>query len=111
MRVALELGVPVFVSPTVASAQSLEWQLLRGSDGKVSIVARNNGAVHDRITSVTLSTAGGAAPSRQAIATDVHGGQQRGWPLIDKGLPAPGTAMHLSAGTERGDVEADVVMP
>ncbi len=111
MRVALELGVPVFVSPTVASAQSLEWQLLRGSDGKVSIVARNNGAVHDRITSVTLSTAGGAAPSRQTIATDVHGGQQRGWPLIDKGLPAPGTAMHLSAGTERGDVEADVVMP
>lgn len=110
-RVALELGVPVFVSPTVPGVQSLHWQLVRRGDGKVSVVASNSGALSARIMSVSLSPVAGATASRQTIATDVHAGQQREWPLSDRQLPAAGTSLHLSARTERGDVEADVVMP
>ena len=110
-RVALELGVPVFVSPIAGGVPSLHWQLARRPDGKVSILARNSGALSARITSISLSSAAGANTSRQTIATDVHAGQQREWPLNDKQLSAAGTSLRLNARTERGDVEADVVMP
>jgi fimbrial chaperone protein len=110
-RVALELGVPVFVAPTVAGAQSLDWRLVRGGDGKVLLVARNSGALSARITSISLSSTAGGATSRQTIATDVHAGQQREWPLTDKQPWAAGGLLRLSARTERGDVEADVVVP
>lgn len=110
-QVTLELGVPVFVSPTVTSVQSLQWHLVRGGDGKVSIVARNSGALSARINSLSLSPAAGAPATWQTIATDVHAGQQRQWLLSNKQLAAPGALLHLSARTERSDVEADVVMP
>jgi len=110
-RVALELGVPVFVSPAVAGVQALHWQLVRAGDGKVSIIARNSGALNARVTSLTLAPPAGVAASRQTIATDVHAGQQREWALADPQRWTAGTALRLSARTERGDVDADVVMP
>lgn len=111
-RVSLRLGVPVFVTPIVASAQSLQWQLLRGAQGELSIAARNDGTVHARITDISLSRVDGPPVFQQAIGEDVHGGQLKEWPLRNLKLPeAAGTLLRLVAKTERGGVQADVVVP
>ncbi|MDQ0570036.1 fimbrial chaperone protein [Variovorax paradoxus] len=110
-RVALRLGVPVFVTPATPSAQALQWQLVRRPDSKLAIAARNHGALHARIQSVSLSRNDGAAVSGQTIADDVHAGQERQWLIQGSAMPAPGSTLRLSASTERGEVSADVVVP
>jgi fimbrial chaperone protein len=111
MRVALRLGVPVFVAPALASAQVLTWQLLRRPDGGLAVACLNDGKLHARIVSLTLVPAGGIALPPVAIATDVHAGQRREWPLAADLPLMPGTAVHLRAVTERGDADADLVLP
>lgn len=112
MRVALRLGVPVFVSPVVAGAQALQWQLTRGADGLLSIICLNNGAIHSRISSFSLSSGTGSAPLvTQQVAADLHAGQQRAWVLRAEPSPPSGTALRLTALTERGDVHADLIAP
>ncbi|GGX19801.1 hypothetical protein GCM10007242_28400 [Pigmentiphaga litoralis] len=111
MRVALRLGVPIFVTPAAPSAQALQWQLIKRPDGKLVIAARNHSALHDRIQSISLSTSDGAPVSGQAIADDVHAGQERQWPVHGNGIPVSGTQLRLSATTERGVAGADVVVP
>lgn len=108
MRVALRLGVPVFVTPAAPSAQAMQWRLLRSADGKLVIASRNHGTLHARVTTVSLSSDPG---TRQTIADDVHAGQERRWPLRSDRMPTAGSTVRLSASTERGDVSADVVVP
>ena len=112
MRVALRLGVPVFVSPAVAGAQALQWQLSRGAGGALSVTCLNSGTVHSRIASFSLSSGAGGAPlMTQDVAADLHAGQQRAWVLSTPLSPPPGTALRLTALTERGDVHADLIAP
>lgn len=111
MRVALRFGVPVFVSPAVAGAQALQWELLRGANGRLSLACLNRGAVHARIAGFSLSPAGAAALPVVPVAADVHAGQRREWVLRSEPVAPPGTVLHLSAMTERGDVHADLVAP
>ena len=111
MRVALRFGVPVFVPPAVMGEQALQWQLLRGADGRLSLACLNNGAVHARIAEFSLSPEGSTALPAQPVAVDVHAGQRREWVLNGEPIVPPGTAMRLSAKTERGDVHADLVAP
>ncbi|MET3441075.1 fimbrial chaperone protein [Variovorax paradoxus] len=110
-RVALRLGIPVFVTPTTHSAQALQWQLVKRADNKLGIAARNYGELHARITSISLSKKDGTAVSAQTIADDVHAGQERQWPVQGNAMLAPGSTLRLSASTERGEVSADVVVP
>lgn len=111
-RVALRLGVPIFVTPVLAPTHALQWQLLRGPDGVVSVVAVNHGSVHARIVSFELSTGAGSIPlARRSVAADLHAGERRAWPLrSDESLPA-GTALQVTATTGHGDVHANLVAP
>lgn len=112
MRVALRLGVPVFVAPLVAGTPALQCEALRGADSTLSVACQNNGSAHVRIVSLALSPAAGGAPLQtRQVAVDVHAGQRRAWVMQGKPVPAAGTALHLTATTERGDVQADLVAP
>lgn len=111
MRVALRLGVPVFVQPAVVGVQELQWQLLRSADGKLSIACLNSGTVHARIAGFSLTPAGGAALPTQPVAADVHAGQRREWLVRGELIAPPGNALHLLVMTERGDVHANLVAP
>jgi fimbrial chaperone protein len=111
-RVALRLGVPVFVAPALAATHAMQWKLLRGGDGTVLVLGLNHGSVHARIVSFRLSDAsGGTALAQRQVAADLHAGQQRTWPLRNGELPPAGTPLRLTATTERGDVHADLVAP
>jgi fimbrial chaperone protein len=110
-RVALRLGVPVFVTPSVAGAQTLSWHMERAANGAVAITCTNRGSVHARITNLKLSPPDGAPPIVQQVAADIHAGQQRTWVLRSDQIPPAGTTLRLSAMTERGDASAELIVP
>jgi len=111
-RVALRLGVPVFVTTVVPSTQVLSWLIQRTADGGLAIVCTNLGSFHARIATFSLSPRGGAATLvTQQVAADVLSGQRREWLLRGGAIPLAGTALRLFAMTERGQVHADLIVP
>jgi fimbrial chaperone protein len=112
MRVALRLGVPVFVAPLASTPAALHCEALRAADATLSVACRNDGSAHVRIVGLALSSAaGGPALMTRQVAADVHAGQSRAWVMQGKQVPAAGTPLHLTATTERGDVHADLLAP
>lgn len=69
LRMALRLSLPVFVAPARAAAPQLAWSARREADGKLVLVARNDGTAHLQVIDFTLQ-AGDAAHA-------VHVGQMR----------------------------------
>ncbi|CAN5735264.1 hypothetical protein BH09PSE5_BH09PSE5_00150 [soil metagenome] len=117
MRVALRLGVPVFVAPAVKAAPLLKWQVLRSTDGALALACTNDGAMHARIVSLSLASTSSTtriASSKRIVASDLHAGQQRRWtmpgPLDERALPV-GTPLRLAVVTEHGTVDVDLVVP
>jgi fimbrial chaperone protein len=113
MRVTLRFGVPVFVAPAAAKGtEALQWQAQRAADGGLQLVCVNNGSIHARLVSFSLAPgAGGAALMTQPVGADVHAGQRYEWLWRGAPLPPSGTALRVSAMTERGAVHADLVIP
>jgi len=113
MRVALRLGIPVFVAPGAARASAplqatLQWGIRTGADGML-LTARNPGNAHVEVTRITLALKG---ESKLLFQRDVQGyvlpGQHHEW-KFDHPL-APGSLLHVSAKSDAGPIEADVVV-
>lgn len=111
LRIALRLGVPVFVSPQAKPSTHLDWKALRGADGALQLTLLNSGNSHLRLNGVRISDAGtgeALAESQQSQVT-LLAGQARQFPLS---LPAKwqGKLLSVIASTEEGLVESKVAL-
>jgi len=107
VRIALRLGVPVFVRPRGPAAPRLSWRAERAG-GAVLLQARNTGGVHARI--VALRLLAGSGNLAEAPGAYVLAGQSRQWRLSVARVPAAGTVLRVTAKTAAGDVHADVAL-
>jgi fimbrial chaperone protein len=118
LQVALRFGVPVFVGAATAPAKgavgpvaTLQWRAraVAGS-GQVTLTATNTGTAHVQVTHFTLAPKDQAVPTEHSSAEYVLAGQSRDWQVEVKPAPAAGASLHVSAATDVGPVEADVVV-
>jgi fimbrial chaperone protein len=118
LQVARRFGVPVFVGAETAQVKAavvpvaaLQWhaRAAAGSD-KVTLTATNAGTAHVQVKSFTLAPKGQAAPPEHNSPEYVLAGQYRDWQIELEPAPLAGASLHVSAATDAGPVEADVVV-
>lgn len=111
VRMGLRLVAPVFVKPEVADRPVLRWRAVRiGGDGlRISLTNAGNG--HGLLGGFKIFRAGGREPfwSQQQFA-NLLAGESHYWTLRPAQIPAVGEALHVSAATGQGQVEAEVVL-
>jgi fimbrial chaperone protein len=107
VRIALRIGVPVFVPPRAPAAPLLRWRAQRDA-GAIVLHAQNTGKSHARI--VKLKFLSGSQMVAEATAAYVLAGQSWRWRLAVSQIPAAGTQLRVSAKTDAGDVNADVTL-
>lgn len=108
LQMALRISIPVFVKPAVAAAPVLRWQAVRAPQGQVRLSVANNGNAHIQVNNIKLASADGADIGSQQVASYVLPGQSRDW-LVKAAVNA-GAKLRLSAQTDNGDVQSDVIV-
>jgi len=107
VRIALRIGVPVFVLPEAPAAPLLRWRAQRAA-GAILLYAENAGQAHARI--VELRLLAGSPPAAEAAGAYVLPGQSWRWRLAVPRVPAAGARLRVSAKTDTGDLNADVAL-
>lgn len=110
LQVALRVGVPVFVLPPAPAKPVLRWQVSRTPQGKLQLSLSNSGNAHIQVANFKLVPAKGEPLPTQQVAAYVLPGQSRSWLVEAATAPPPGTTLRVSAQTDAGDVEAEVVV-
>lgn len=107
VRIALRIGVPVFVPPQAQAAPLLRWRAQR--DGNAIVLhAQNTGKSHARI--VELKFLSGSQMVAESTAAYVLAGQSWRWRFAVSPMPEAGAQLHVSAKTTTGKVNADVTL-
>jgi fimbrial chaperone protein len=106
LRIALRLGLAVFVSPRAELTEKLEWKAVRNPKGTLQLTLRNNGNQRVRLTALEVRDPGNnqqLAELRQSQFT-LLAGQAR---QVSLSLPTSwqGRQLSLVAATEKGMVE------
>lgn len=113
LQIVLRLSVPVFVEPLAPATPQVAWAAARGTDGKLSLSARNDGSAHARIHGFSVKTADGATTVLdQPELAYVLPGSTRHWTFDDnnntrlnaQSTTGPGMAgpYRLEGTTDRG---------
>ncbi len=108
LRVALRLGVPVYVSPRAKTSARLWWQAARAPNGQLLLTGLNDGNRHLRVNSFTvIDPVTGRALGALRSAVTLLAGQAHRFSLV---LPAgwPGRRVKVLANTADGPAEAGV---
>jgi fimbrial chaperone protein len=111
LRVVLRVGVPVFVTPAVAATPLLRWQAVRTGDGGLKVRLTNSGNAHIQVAKSKLMLSSGAQPLVvQDVPAYVLPGQSRDWVYKLTPLPPSGSPLRVTAQTDAGDMQAEVVV-
>ena len=110
LRMALRVGLPIFVAPGIPANPELNWRALRNGQKEVKLRVSNSGKAHTQIIVLAVKPIAGAPALAELKAPGyVLAGQAREWVVrLHDGLP--GKNIHLSAETDSGPLEADVAL-
>jgi fimbrial chaperone protein len=110
LRVALRVGLPIFVAPAIPAHPQLNWHALRSGQKEVKLRVTNTGNAHLQLIALALRpTAGAPALAELKAPGYILAGQAREWVMrLKNGLP--GKNIHLSANTDSGPLEADLAL-
>jgi fimbrial chaperone protein len=101
MRMALRIGVPVFVAPKAKTKQELSWRAVMAAGGGIKVSLANSGTEHVKIADLQLAMGdGGHASQVQRVSTYVLPGQSREWLVKMDGPLAAGSTIRLKAHTD-----------
>jgi fimbrial chaperone protein len=109
LQVALRLSIPIFVEGAPQRAAIVDWHARRTPQGELRVTAANRGTAHVHVNHLAVRAPGAAQITHTESAYVLHG-QTREWALKAGQLPSAGTPLHLSAHTDAGDLEADLVL-
>jgi len=112
LRIALRLGIPVYVLPRAKQSAKLGWQAARSQNGKLLLTVLNDGNCHLRVNSFKIIDAGTgrALGASKSGSFTLLAGQARQYSLA---LPAGWTGRQLNvlADTADGPAETRVEVP
>lgn len=110
LRLALRIGIPLFVVPETAITPELHWDAVAAASGKVRIHVTNQGLAHVRLTQIRLAMTRGNDPlSISALPVYVLPGNVHDW-IVDVDTSAD-HILRFTAQTDQGTVQADLAIP
>lgn len=110
LRMALRVGLPIFVAPGIPANPQLNWRALRHGEKEVKLHVTNTGNAHMQLIVLALRpTAGAPALAEVKAPGYILAGQAREW-VVRLQDSLPGKNIHLSAETDSGPLEADVAL-
>jgi fimbrial chaperone protein len=113
LRMALRLGIPIFVAPAEAVKPQLRWSARLEAGGKtLSIELQNSGSAHVQVLDFVISQPpAGETVARETVPVYVLAGQSRRWILkpLERSLHVA-EDVHLKANTDSGEFDEDLVL-
>jgi len=107
VRVALRIGIPIFVEPTVPASQ-LTWRATRAGEHAIVLEATNSGNLHYQVAQAVLKLPeSGAVWGRTTSAGYVLPGDVRRW-RIENGNPIETDRLYLEVSSDRGPIHAAI---
>jgi fimbrial chaperone protein len=109
VRVALRIGIPIFVAPAVATSQ-LTWRATRAGEHAIVLEATNSGNLHYQVADAVLKLPeSGAIWGSTSAAGYVLPGDVRRW-RVEDGHPIESDRLYLEASSDRGPIHAAVAI-
>lgn len=112
LQVALRIGIPVFVEPSLKTSASLSFAAQKNADNTLTVVTKNTSKAHVQVTDFKINLLG----QEQAIATQQVSFyllplQERSWVLaLDPKKKFSAKTVHVTAYTDAGTMETDVIL-
>lgn len=108
LRVALRIGVPVFIAAPVTAPNELTWLARWLEDGSLRLEATNRGLAHVQITEFAVATADDAVIARVGGSRYLLAGSHTSWTVAPvAGVDRSGT-LRIRGSSDRGEIVADV---
>jgi len=107
LQVALRIGIPVFVAPTVKPTAALSWQLRHAAAGRLQIEASNHGTAHLQVTDFAVQF-GSQSPVHVGGARYVLPDSAVSWDLSAPADFDPKAPVHVHGFSDQGEISADV---
>jgi fimbrial chaperone protein len=108
MQVALQLSLPVFVDPPVASQASLAWHAAWQSDGSVRVTATNTGNAHARVSDFELQFGSPERSAPVSVSRYILPQSQVSWLVKPPDGAAPHTSLQVQGHSDRGEFTSTV---
>lgn len=110
LQMALRIGIPVFVQSTNKATPDLAWTVAKIARDQLRVVLKNQGKAHLQVTDFSLNLPGQDKPlAVQQVSSYLLPMQEHAWTLpIDPAQPVKVQAVHATAFTDAGKLEADV---
>lgn len=109
IRIALRIGIPVFVHSMQKSKQALAWKV-RCHDGKdLMVTAKNLGNTYVKVLEVAVKDPQLADSFISKMPRYILLGKERTWTFVPKECPKSGTELKLSVLTDTGRLHAKAV--
>ncbi|MGH8306662.1 MAG: fimbrial biogenesis chaperone [Gammaproteobacteria bacterium] len=109
IRIALRMGIPVFVEPAVDTEPVLRWSVKRLSSTELQVRATNAGTAHAHIQKLIVSTPDQSQPLAQETGNYVLPGAMHTWTVKLASPLAASTQLDITAETDRGTLHAQLV--
>jgi fimbrial chaperone protein len=110
LQIALRMGIPVFVEPSVDTKPILQWSVKQLSPTELQLSAANTGNAHAQVLKWELSSSAQSKPLAQNTGSYVLPGASHTW-NVKLGSPlAANTALEITADTDRGTLHAPLVI-
>jgi P pilus assembly chaperone PapD len=106
LRIALRLGIPVFIPPPQPNSE-LRWDVAQTTHGDLRVALSNTGNQHIHIQNLTLYSPQGGSIATKVLATYLFAGKKEHWILHPKS-PWQGESVLLSAHTDKGSISAKI---
>lgn len=112
LQMALRIGIPVFLEPLNKTKPVLQFGVTRLAQDKLAVVLSNQGKVHLQVTDFKVTEPGQEQPlAVQQVSSYLLPMQQRSYTLtMDRNKSIKGRSMHVTAFTDAGNMEADVLV-
>lgn len=111
LRIALRMGIPVFVAPGSPIRPVMQWTARLDATGDLSVALHNAGSAHVQVLGFTVSRPGIAEPLvRDKMLAYVLPGQSMHWSLKPQRAPRAGETVRLKAQTNSGEIDQDLVL-
>jgi P pilus assembly chaperone PapD len=108
--VTLRFSVPVFVAPAKPKPAALTWRVIGEADGSALVAVATGGTVHAKIFSLSLLDKETKGSVQQTTSQYVLANNHVQWSFGAFHPLKPGDHVRISAKTDVGDIDTDVVV-
>jgi len=110
VQIALRMGIPVFVEPSIDTEPVLQWSVKRLSPTELQLSAVNTGNAHAQVLKWELKSSDQSKVLAQVTGSYVLPGASHTW-IVKLAAPlAANTTLELNADTDRGTLHAQLVL-